>query len=66
MPASPLAKRPVESVLALLLVLLSVLGLAGRSVADAPAQAPARTRSATAICSDLEARSARGAYCPPP
>ncbi|MGW1097069.1 transglycosylase family protein [Streptomyces sp. NPDC002455] len=43
MPASPLAKRPVESVLALLLVLLSVLGLAGRSVADAPAQAPART-----------------------
>ncbi|MFJ8861126.1 transglycosylase family protein [Streptomyces sp. NPDC102451] len=43
MPASTLAKRPVESVLALLLVLLSVLGLAGRSVADAPAQAPART-----------------------
>ncbi|MFD4896843.1 transglycosylase family protein [Streptomyces sp. NPDC058411] len=43
MPASPLAKRPVESVLALLLVLLSVLGLAGRSVADAPAQAPGRT-----------------------
>ncbi|MEU0299925.1 transglycosylase family protein [Streptomyces sp. NPDC006175] len=43
MPASPLAKRPVESVLALLLVLLSVLGLAGRSVADAPAQAPAQT-----------------------
>ncbi|TPN24306.1 LysM peptidoglycan-binding domain-containing protein [Mesorhizobium sp. B2-3-3] len=41
MPASPLAKRPVESVLALLLVLLSVLGLAGRSAADAPAQAPA-------------------------
>ncbi|MFI2783794.1 transglycosylase family protein [Streptomyces sp. ALB3] len=42
MPASPLAKRPVESVLALLLVLLSVLGLSGRSAADAPAQAPAQ------------------------
>ncbi|MFD6280020.1 transglycosylase family protein [Streptomyces sp. NPDC060209] len=42
MPASPLAKRPVESVLALLLVLLSVLGLAGRSAADAPAQASAK------------------------
>ncbi|WP_277333076.1 transglycosylase family protein [Streptomyces sp. JH34] len=48
MPASPLAKRPVESVLALLLVLLSVLGLAGRSAADAPAQAPARAVPAQA------------------
>ncbi|MFB4423375.1 transglycosylase family protein [Streptomyces sp. QL37] len=48
MPASPLAKRPVESVLALLLVLLSVLGLAGRSVADAPAQAPAQAVPAQA------------------
>ncbi|MFJ8865775.1 transglycosylase family protein [Streptomyces sp. NPDC102473] len=43
MPASPLAKRPVESVLALLLVLLSVLGLSGRSAAAAPAQVPAQT-----------------------
>lgn len=42
MPASPLAKRPVESVLALLLVLLSVLGLSGRSAAAAPAQVPAQ------------------------
>ncbi|MEV0010404.1 transglycosylase family protein [Streptomyces sp. NPDC047973] len=42
MPASPLAKRPVESVLALLLVLLSVLGLSGRSAAATPAQAPAQ------------------------
>ncbi|MEU0137581.1 transglycosylase family protein [Streptomyces sp. NPDC006296] len=41
MPASPLAKRPVETVLALLLVLLSVLGLAGRSAADAPARSSA-------------------------
>ncbi|MFJ8882409.1 transglycosylase family protein [Streptomyces sp. NPDC102402] len=48
MPASPLAKRPVESVLALLLVLLSVLGLAGRSAADAPAQAPAQAVPAQA------------------
>ncbi|MER5552014.1 transglycosylase family protein [Streptomyces sp. NPDC002793] len=48
MPASPLAKRPVESVLALLLVLLSVLGLAGRSVADAPAKAPSRAVPAQA------------------
>ncbi len=38
MPASPLATRAVESALALLLVLLSVLGLAGRSAADAPAR----------------------------
>ncbi|MFB8118492.1 transglycosylase family protein [Streptomyces sp. NPDC055962] len=42
MPASPLAKRPVESVLALLLVLLSVLGLSGRSAAAVPAQVPAQ------------------------
>ncbi|MFI8003770.1 transglycosylase family protein [Streptomyces sp. NPDC086010] len=48
MPASPLAKRPVESVLALLLVLLSVLGLAGRSAADAPAKAPAQAAPAQA------------------
>ncbi|MFJ8753902.1 transglycosylase family protein [Streptomyces sp. NPDC102441] len=50
MPASPLAKRPVESVLALLLVLLSVLGLAGRSVADAPAKvlAPAPAQAVPA------------------
>lgn len=48
MPASTLAKRPVESVLALLLVLLSVLGLSGRSAADAPAQAPARAAQAPA------------------
>ncbi|MFF2732367.1 transglycosylase family protein [Streptomyces sp. NPDC058008] len=51
MPASPLAKRPVESVLALLLVLLSVLGLAGRAAAapaQAPAKAPARTVPALA------------------
>ncbi|MFS0695725.1 transglycosylase family protein [Streptomyces nitrosporeus] len=44
MPASPLAKRPVEAVFALLLVLLGALGLAGRSVAadrTAPAQATA-------------------------
>ncbi|MFJ3702710.1 MULTISPECIES: transglycosylase family protein [unclassified Streptomyces] len=49
MPASPLAKRPVESVLALLLVLLSVLGLAGRSAADAPAKAPAQVAPARAV-----------------
>ncbi|MFF9691209.1 transglycosylase family protein [Streptomyces sp. NPDC014623] len=54
MPASPLAKRPVESVLALLLVLLSVLGLSGRSAADAPAQAhvqavPARAAIAPTV-----------------
>ncbi|MFE7750048.1 transglycosylase family protein [Streptomyces sp. NPDC057428] len=49
MPASPLAKRPVESVLALLLVLLSVLGLAGRSAADAPAKAPAQAAPAHAV-----------------
>ncbi|MFE3513776.1 transglycosylase family protein [Streptomyces sp. NPDC059166] len=52
MPASPLAKRPVESVLALLLVLLSVLGLSGRSAAatpqHAPAQAPAQAATARA------------------
>ncbi|MFF4245900.1 transglycosylase family protein [Streptomyces sp. NPDC001822] len=48
MPASPLAKRPVESVLALLLVLLSVLGLAGRSAADAPAKAPVQAVPAQA------------------
>lgn len=49
MPASPLAKRPVESALALLLILLSVLGLAGRSAADAPAQAaPAQAVAARA------------------
>ncbi|MFH9835745.1 transglycosylase family protein [Streptomyces sp. NPDC017201] len=56
MPASPLAKRPVESVLALLLVLLSVLGLAGRSVADAPAQAPARTPAQAAPAQAAPAR----------
>ncbi|WP_037841295.1 transglycosylase family protein, partial [Streptomyces sp. NRRL WC-3549] len=39
MPASPLAKQPVEAAFALLLVLLSVLGLAGRSAAATPAQA---------------------------
>ncbi|MYQ54469.1 MULTISPECIES: LysM peptidoglycan-binding domain-containing protein [unclassified Streptomyces] len=39
MPASPLAKRPVEAALALLLILLSVLGLSGRSAAAVPAQA---------------------------
>ncbi|WP_326698454.1 transglycosylase family protein [Streptomyces sp. NBC_01754] len=39
MPASPLAKRPLEAAFALLLVLLSVLGLAGRSAAEAPSQA---------------------------
>ncbi|MFF3832309.1 transglycosylase family protein [Streptomyces sp. NPDC002458] len=61
MPASPLAKRPVESVLALLLVLLSVLGLAGRSVADAPAQAPART-PAQAV--PAQAASARAVIAP--
>ncbi|MDQ0795377.1 transglycosylase family protein [Streptomyces sp. B1I3] len=50
MPASPLATRPVESALALLLVLLSVLGLAGRSAADAPAQAvPAQAVPAQAV-----------------
>ncbi|MEV0021823.1 transglycosylase family protein [Streptomyces atroolivaceus] len=49
MPASPLAKRPVESVLALLLVLLSVLGLSGRSAAAAPAQAPAQAVPAQAV-----------------
>ncbi|KPC82158.1 transglycosylase family protein [Streptomyces sp. NRRL S-4] len=48
MPASTLARRPVESVLALLLVLLSVLGLSGRSAADVPAQAPARAAQAPA------------------
>ncbi|MEU1486889.1 transglycosylase family protein [Streptomyces sp. NPDC005752] len=48
MPASPLAKRPVESVLALLLVLLSVLGLSGRSAADSPAQAPVQAAPAPA------------------
>lgn len=49
MPASPLAKRPVESVLALLLILLSVLGLAGRSAADTPARvAPAQAAPAQA------------------
>ncbi|GAA2958989.1 transglycosylase family protein [Kitasatospora cinereorecta] len=46
MPASPLAKRPVESALALLLVLLSVLGLSGRGAAAAPAR-PATAQSAT-------------------
>ncbi|MEV2245251.1 transglycosylase family protein [Streptomyces sp. NPDC049970] len=45
MPASPLVKRPVESVLALLLVLLSVLGLSGRSASAAPAQAPAQAKA---------------------
>ncbi|MEU1122368.1 transglycosylase family protein [Streptomyces sp. NPDC005899] len=50
MPASPLAKRPVESALAFLLVLLSVLGLAGRSAADAPAQAaPAQAAPAQVV-----------------
>ncbi|WP_069171749.1 transglycosylase family protein [Streptomyces griseus] len=50
MQTSPLAKRPVESALALLLVLLSVLGLAGRSAADAPAQAaPAQAVPAQAV-----------------
>ncbi|SCD32190.1 LysM domain-containing protein [Streptomyces sp. BpilaLS-43] len=49
MPASPLAKQPVEAVFALLLVLLSVLGLAGRSVAATPAQAaPAQAAPAQA------------------
>ncbi|WP_329209333.1 transglycosylase family protein [Streptomyces sp. NBC_00683] len=49
MPASPLAKRPVESALALLLILLSVLGLAGRSAADTPARvAPAQAAPAQA------------------
>ena len=38
MPASPLAKRPVEAALALLIALLSVLGLAGRGTAATPAQ----------------------------
>ncbi|MGW4234849.1 LysM peptidoglycan-binding domain-containing protein [Streptomyces sp. NPDC004980] len=47
MPASPLAKRPVESALALLLVLLGVLGLSGRSAAATPAQA-ATAQSVTA------------------
>ncbi|MET7365488.1 transglycosylase family protein [Streptomyces sp. NPDC005566] len=50
MPASPLAKRPVESALALLLILLSVLGLAGRSAADTPARvAPAQVAPAQAV-----------------
>ncbi|MFD9499599.1 transglycosylase family protein [Streptomyces sp. NPDC060035] len=50
MPASPLAKRPVESALALLLILLSVLGLAGRSAADAPARvASAHAATAQAV-----------------
>lgn len=53
MPASPLAKRPVESVLALLLVLLSVLGLSGRSAEAAqvrtPAQVPAQAVSAPTV-----------------
>ncbi|MFG3540433.1 transglycosylase family protein [Streptomyces clavifer] len=46
MPASPLAKRPVESALVLLLVLLSVLGLSGRSAASVPARA-ATTQAAS-------------------
>ncbi|MFF5898078.1 transglycosylase family protein [Streptomyces argenteolus] len=53
MPASPLAKRPVESVLALLLVLLSVLALSGRSAEAAqvrtPAEVPALTVSAPTV-----------------
>lgn len=50
MPASPLAKRPVESALALLLILLSVLGLAGRSAAETPARvAPAQAAPARAV-----------------
>ena len=61
MPASPLAKRPVESVLALLLVLLGVLGLAGRSVADAPAKAPAQ---APAQVVPAQAASARVVIAP--
>ncbi|MFH9615175.1 transglycosylase family protein [Streptomyces pratensis] len=48
MPASPLAKRPVESVLALLLVLLGVLGLSGRSAAQAPAQTPVQAAAQAA------------------
>lgn len=56
MPTSPLAKRPVESVLALLLVLLSVLGLAGRSVADAPAKAPAQAPTQVAPAAAAPAR----------
>ena len=49
MPASPLAKQPVEAVFALLLVLLSVLGLAGRSAAATPAQAAWRSFSMETI-----------------
>lgn len=61
MPASPLAKRPVESVLALLLVLLSVLGLAGRSVADAPAKSPVK---APAQAAPAQAAPARAVIAP--
>lgn len=56
MPASPLAKRPVESALALLLILLSVLGLAGRSAAAAPARvATAQAAPAPAVAAQAVA-----------
>jgi resuscitation-promoting factor RpfA len=42
MPTSPLAERPVESVLVVLLVLLSAPGLSGRNAEAAEVQAPAR------------------------